>query len=292
MLRCFLAVAERGNLTDAARHLGRTPSAVSMMLKQFEDHIGAPLFESGRKSHLTRLGALIRVEASREVAHFQSTVAAIEGLSRAETGFVRLAATPSVAHTLMPAVIQRFAQAHPGVRLDIRDADSTTIGQHLMARRVDIGLATLPPVPGFERHLLFSDRFGVVCARDHPLTRDWQDKTWDDLASIPFIANGLCRMIEDPDFQPILNGARISVANTASMLALVRAGTGVTLLPERAVRADEPGLAFLPLRDTRIRRTIWAVHPEPRDMTPATQALARAIRAGAATLEESALQPN
>ncbi|WP_254703064.1 LysR family transcriptional regulator [Roseovarius sp. THAF8] len=54
MLRCFLTVAERGNLADAAEALGRTPSAVSMMLRQFEDHIGAPLFEAGRKSRLTR----------------------------------------------------------------------------------------------------------------------------------------------------------------------------------------------------------------------------------------------
>ena len=75
MLRCFLTVAERGNLADAATALGRTPSAVSMMLRQFEDHIGAPLFEAGRKSRLTRLGELIRVEAGRELAHFDRTVA-------------------------------------------------------------------------------------------------------------------------------------------------------------------------------------------------------------------------
>jgi len=50
---------------QAAKELGRTPSAVSMMLKQFEDHIGAPLFEAGRKSRLTALGEMIHVEARR-----------------------------------------------------------------------------------------------------------------------------------------------------------------------------------------------------------------------------------
>ena len=44
MLRCFVAVAEHGNLNDAANRLGRTPSAVSMSLKQLTDHLGAPLF--------------------------------------------------------------------------------------------------------------------------------------------------------------------------------------------------------------------------------------------------------
>ena len=59
MLRCFRAVADHGSLAEAARTLVRTPSAVSMMLKQFEEHVGAALFESARKSRLTPLGELI-----------------------------------------------------------------------------------------------------------------------------------------------------------------------------------------------------------------------------------------
>ena len=94
MLRCFRAVADHGSLADAADMLGRTPSAVSMMLRQFEDHIGAPLFESARKSRLTPLGELIRAEAERELDHFERTVRSIESLSRAEHGNVRLSATP------------------------------------------------------------------------------------------------------------------------------------------------------------------------------------------------------
>jgi DNA-binding transcriptional LysR family regulator len=72
MLRCFTTVARHGSLSDAAEALDRTPSAVSMMLKQFEDHIGAPLFETARKSRLTPIGALIFEEARREVTHFET----------------------------------------------------------------------------------------------------------------------------------------------------------------------------------------------------------------------------
>jgi DNA-binding transcriptional LysR family regulator len=56
MLRCF----------QAAAALVRTPSAVSMMLAQFEDHIGEALFQTARKSRLTPLGDLILAEAQRE----------------------------------------------------------------------------------------------------------------------------------------------------------------------------------------------------------------------------------
>ena len=55
MLRYFVEVAKTGNLSQAAERLGRSPSALSMMLKQFEEHLGAPLFETDRKSNLTLL---------------------------------------------------------------------------------------------------------------------------------------------------------------------------------------------------------------------------------------------
>ena len=76
-LRCFRTVVDHGSLAEAAQVLGRTPSAVSMMLKQFEDHIGAPLFETARKSRLTPLGQQIHAEARRELDHFDRTIATL-----------------------------------------------------------------------------------------------------------------------------------------------------------------------------------------------------------------------
>ncbi|MFN3210824.1 MAG: LysR family transcriptional regulator [Roseovarius sp.] len=278
MLRCFLTVSERGNLADAAEALARTPSAISMMLRQFEDHIGAPLFEAGRKSRLTRLGELIRVEAGRELAHFDSTIAAIEGLSRAEAGHVRLSVTPSVAQSFMPAILHRFAQAHPKVRINMRDTDSASVAQDLAAGRADIALASLGPQPGFDRSLVFADRFGVVCLSDHPLARDWDALGWADLAGIPFIANGLCQDVHDPDFRPLLDSATLNVSGTAALLSLVRAGMGVTLLPELTMRDAGPDLAFLPLVDATIRRQVWMLTPPASELTPAAAALVRTIR--------------
>ncbi|MGK7653775.1 LysR substrate-binding domain-containing protein [Roseovarius sp. B08] len=255
-----------------------------MMLRQFEDHIGAPLFEAGRKSRLTRLGELIRVEAGRELAHFDSTVAAIEGLSRAEAGHVRLSVTPSVAQMLMPTILHRFAENHPLVRINMRDTDSATIAQDLAAGRADIALASLGPQTGFDRNLLFSDRFGVVCPSGHPLATDWEALTWADLADIPFIANGLCHYVTDPDFRPILDRATLNVSGTAALLSLVRAGMGVTLLPELTMQGTEHDITFLPLVDASIRREVWMFTPPETETTPAAAALARTIREQEITL--------
>lgn len=278
MLRCFRTVAEHGSLADAADALGRTPSAVSMMLKQFEDHIGAPLFESSRKSRLTPLGEMILAEASREIAHFDRTVMAIEGLSRAEQGHVRLAVTPSVAQTVMPPILLGYLRQHPGVSIEMIDTDSQSVHRELVSERADIGMGTLPAITGFERHLAFTDGYGVVCPVDHPLSKNWKRLGWSDLEGLDFIANGLCVHIKDEGFQPILKASHLMVRNTASLLSLVRAGLGVTLLPELSMLRDYDDLEFLPLMDSTARREVWIVTPPESMLTPAARALVMAIR--------------
>ncbi|MFV1875599.1 LysR family transcriptional regulator [Nioella sp.] len=278
MLRCFRAVVDQGSLAEAAAELGRTPSAVSMMLKQFEEHIGAPLFETARKSRLTPLGQLIHTEARRELDHFDRTVSTIEGLSRAELGFVRLSVTPSLAQSVLPPILQRFLLDHPNVRVDMADMDSAAVHEDLKAERADIGLASIGALQGFDCRPLFSDRFGVICRRDHPLARDWDQLTWVDLDGVDFIANGLCSQIRHEGFAAILDKARLMVRNTASLLGLVKAGVGITVLPRLVVLPEFTDLAFLPLADTDARREVWMI-TQPRQMlTPAARALAESIR--------------
>ncbi len=92
MLRCFCVVAEKGSLQAAADHLGRTPSAVSMLLKQLEDHLGSKLFEKDRKNRLTDLGQYVFRQATNELEHFDATINAIETYARNPKGVLRIAA--------------------------------------------------------------------------------------------------------------------------------------------------------------------------------------------------------
>ncbi|MEM7733479.1 MAG: LysR family transcriptional regulator [Pseudomonadota bacterium] len=278
MLRCFRAVADTGSLAEAATSLGRTPSAVSMMLRQFEEHIGAPLFETGRKSHLTPLGQLIRQEATRELAHFERTVAAIEGLAKAEQGHVRLVATPSVVQVVLPPILRSFMARHPEVQIDLRDADSIAVEEDLRNERVDIGLASIGPVAGYERQKLLSDPFGVICPAAHPLAGE-KRLTWDALRDQTFIAHGLCPLIEDEAFQPILENATLMMHSTGSILNLVRAGVGLTILPRLAMLPQSGDLAFVPLNTTPASRDVFLFTPEANRQTPATQAMVAAILA-------------
>ena len=72
-----VAVAETGSLAAAGARLGRSPSAVSMMVKQLQDSLGAPLFTSDRKSQLSPLGRFVLDQAKSEIAHLEATNRAI-----------------------------------------------------------------------------------------------------------------------------------------------------------------------------------------------------------------------
>lgn len=277
MLRCFRAVAQHGSLAKAASELGRTPSAVSMMLSQFEAHLGAPLFEATRKSKLSQLGQQVEVLVIRELERFEGTVEMIEALAHADMGLVRLSVTPSLGQTFLPGVLGTFRTQHPDVELHLSDKDTAAVLADIRSGQADIGLASSGEIPGFPAQRLFSDPFGVICRHDHPLARDWDSLTWVDLSSEGFIANGLCDQIDDPDFVLVREGARFYVRNTASLLGMVQTGIGYTLLPERALPESLDMLVFLPLKDSDARRDVWLITQPEHLISPAAQAMSDCI---------------
>lgn len=279
MFRCFVAVATSGNLADAADKLGRTPSAVSMMLKQFEEHLGAPLFESERKSRLTPLGAFALREATREIDHFERTVVSIDNFARSKAGFVRIAAVPSVAEKILPQVVRGFVRDRPGVRIDIRDMDSAGVLRELDRERVDIGLATgVGAGAEIDRENLFSDAFGVVCRTDHPLAESTAPLSWEALEHHPYISSGITALIDSKSFQNMASSSLLMVRNTTSLLALVRAGVGITVLPRMVVDVSDPTLVFLPVADKAARRSIDVLKRAHTSLAPAAEIFEQALR--------------
>ncbi|MCP4328586.1 MAG: LysR family transcriptional regulator [Alphaproteobacteria bacterium] len=272
-LRTFVTVAEAGNITDAADRLGRTPSAVSMTLKRLEEHLGRPLFEGDRKSRLTGLGAYVLDQARREVEQFTQTVRSIESYARNEMGQISVACVPSFATLVLPLALQTYLARWPGIEVDIRDMDSRTVRRFVDQGRVDIGIATVPGRQvGLNVSPLMIDAFGVVCPVGHPLTNLDRPLSWADLDGHSLIANGICALIEAPEFQAVLGRSRLMVRNTTSILALVAAGVGITVLPRLAVPLDTDKACFLPLRYADVRRPLHILTRSNSALTPASEA--------------------
>src|SRR6056297_2375769 len=273
MLRCYVAVAELGNLNDAALRLGRTPSAVSMSLKQLTDHLGAPLFESDRKNRLTTLGQLVLTEARAGTAQFDRCIDTIMQLTQARSGIVRVGAVPSVTTAILPDVVQRFLSDRPDVVIQVRDMDSGTVQREVELGRIDIGIGSCRgPTGALRRVPLFSEPFGVICALDHPFAATTEPLSWDDLLAHPVISNASGDVIENAAFRAIDKAANLRIRNTASVLGMVRAGVGVTVLPRLAIEGLGPGLRFVPLADPTALRRVEIMTRAQSEMAPVASA--------------------
>src|SRR5579875_3429846 len=123
-LRTVVAVADAGGIRVAAEQLGRSPSAVSMMLRQMEAELGATLFAGGHRARPTATGARIIAEARGAIAHFDRAVAAMRDFAGQGTGRCDIACVPSVAVAFMPAAILALRQGSSGANAQVRDMDS------------------------------------------------------------------------------------------------------------------------------------------------------------------------
>ena len=246
MMRAFRAVARSGGLKGAGESLGRTPSAVSMALAKLEAEIGGALFETERKSRLTPLGRLVLEESERATDAFTRAKDAIRRHARSTAGTVRIAAVPSAAITILPGIVRAFRSSHPDVRLEIGDAGSAEVRRRVEGDEADIGiLSAAPGEAGGDDALLLRDEVGIVCRRDGAVANaSKRDRaSWDMLALEPLIANPLASLLDHPAAEGIADAA-LDVRNVSTLLAFVRAGLGISILP-RTVLAGADDLAFI-----------------------------------------------
>ncbi len=286
MLRYFIEVAETGNLSKAAERLGRTPSAVSMMLKQLEENLGAPLFETDRKNRLTDLGTFALEEARREIAHFEQTLSAIHRFAESGEGQVRVACLPALSHALMPGITTRIHEANPKILVRIRDMLTNASLLAVREQTVDIGIVNQFMISGFSNIKsapLLSDVFGILCLRDSALGRK-ETLYWSDVASDTLIVNDLCYSINDPAVRKAVTDSHINVESALTIKAFIRAGAGISIVPGLVGTDLEHDLVFRIPEGPEFRRTAYLVWNENNHPSPAVTRFCNLLRQTVADL--------
>jgi len=279
-LRTFARVAEYGNIRDAGARLFRTPSAISMTLSQLERDLGAPLFQNDRKNRLTALGEEILVLAQELLREHDRALERIEALATGRQGRLQLASVPSVAAELLPGLLAGFLDARPGVTIELVDTDSRSVHAMVADGSVELGIAGVTdPGSGLSLAPLFRDPFRLVCPRVHPLAGRPDPVDWQDLDGERIIGNEAASGITAQGYQVLVAGSALKARNVISLLALVRAGAGVTLLPRLATVSMRPDLVALPLADPAADREVGAIMRHGRSMSPVCTAFLQELQA-------------
>lgn len=282
-LRAFVAVYYMGNLSAAAAALSLTQPAVTVLIRELEEKLGVRLFD-----RTTR--ALRRTEAATEAIVFaENALAELDALSNsmseladARRGRIRIAATSTLAQTLLPKAIRIYQDEHPAVRVSIDDCAPGEFAERILSERVDFGVGTLEnAVPGLEERRFLND-FLCAVATSECLDGD-KPLTWKQLASCPVIMvkpgygvrQSIDRAAQESDVE-LRIAFEVSLLTTA--LAMAASGLGVALLPSSMLthaRHDE--LVVRRLVRPSVQRSTAVVFKQGRSLSPSAQAFAELL---------------
>jgi len=177
---------------------------------------------------------------------------------------------PSLAEEWLPLVLRRFAAAHPGVSLRIADVSSPQVGPMVASGEAQIGIAGLDDdLSGLRCIPVARDTFGVVCRHDHRIARRGRSAPWRTLDGEAIIENTTFHALRGHRIGALLQRPHLVIKNRTSLIAAVKAGLGITVLPTLAQPALEHGLAFVPLTAPRIERRVGVLHGAGRSLSPA-----------------------
>ena len=170
-LEVFVAVAGDCHFGRAAEALHVSQPVVSQEIQRLERTIGAPLFDrSTRTVTLTSVGEALLAEAREVHTAFEAFAARAKRMSTQRSCRLTIAATPSVLHELLPAVMRRAERELPNVVLDELSVETGEVGEAVLHRSCDVGIGRfVEPPPGFSVESIRTDPVVVALSSAHPL---------------------------------------------------------------------------------------------------------------------------
>jgi DNA-binding transcriptional LysR family regulator len=259
LLETFIVVAEELNFRRSAERLHLDQSALSRRIQKLEHLLGFALLErTTREVALTQAGRNFYNDNKGVLGTYARSVEVAQAISRGHSGVLTIAYMAFAAVDLMPRAVALYRQMRPHVAVNLQYV--RTQGQKILLANgeIDIGYLLGPlDHDDFESIRLASDRLCVVSPQNHPINRA-RTLNAKDVGAYPLV---LGDMAEWEFYRWRLNelfsrdGTVLDVAfqasNTLAILGLVRAGLGVTILPESLIPTLHAGLEARPIEQDR-----------------------------------------
>lgn len=286
-LEIFVMVAEMRGFTLAALRLGISQSAVSHAIRALEGELSAQLVERQQSSvEVTELGRRLLVRA-REILGLAEAMRQDAAVARGlNQGLIRIGSFgPTASLKLLPAILRAYRARYPGIEVQIDEGPDAAVIQWVADRRVDVGFAVLPD-ERFDTVPLVEDQLVALLQHDHPLAAK-RSVTLQELVDQPFIMPEQgCSALVEPLFAQagLAPRVRYRMSQMITVLGMVDAGDGITVMPELALPASmletHPRIAVRPLRPMA-RRRVGLVFRSLAQASPAVQAFAEIARVAA-----------
>lgn len=243
-LRYAVAVAEARHFGRAAQASFVSQPALSAQVRELEARLGVRLFErSNRGVLLTEAGVRVIERARRLLRELDDLCDAAAGAADGVAGPLRLGVIPTIAPYLLPGAVRHLTAAHPQLELYLREDRTEALVGQLLAGRLDLLLLALPVHrPGIEELPLYLERFVLAVPLGHPLAQ----QRGADVAALRgerlvLLEEGHCLRDQALAVCELAGHDGLGAVQGTSLptvVQMVHAGLGVTLLPESALSRE------------------------------------------------------
>ncbi|WP_158965438.1 LysR family transcriptional regulator [Chachezhania sediminis] len=269
LIQAFLAVAETGSLSAAARTLGQSQPTLGRQVRALETTLGTQLFERhARGLHPSAEGAALLPHAMAMREAMQALRLTAAGQSQRLEGTVRIAASVFMAHYLMPQILSDIRQAEPAIQLDLVASDAS---ENLLFREADIAVRMYRPThEGLVTQHVTDLELGIFAAKSY-LDRRGRPKGPGDLGNHDLVGydrnEQIVQAMTAQGHAVDRSDFALRCDNQAIYWQLVRAGCGLGFSQRGVGRADpaveelDLGIAIPPL-------PVWLTAPEAMRHTP------------------------
>ena len=277
-LRYFCAVADTSSFSRAAEKCHVSQPSLSQQILKLESELGGRLFDRlGRSVRLTDLGEAFLPRARSVLHELSSAKDELTERLQSEAGPVVIGAIPTIAPYWLASRLASFSRKFSKVHLTIAEEITPVLLERLRAGSVDLAVLALP-IRGheFDSHPLFTERLYAALPKTHKLARR-PTLQLADLRRDPFLflRDGHCfrdTAVAACDRARLDPRVVFESGHLSSLLAMVGAGMGVSLVPEMAVDKSRP-CRFVRIADTQAERTIAAVVLRGRTLNRGSRAL-------------------
>lgn len=277
-MRAFVALAKTGNFTLAAQAMHVTQSALSGLIKELEQTLGAKVVDrSTRKAFLTDIGRELYPLFSQMIDDLDGALANVADHTRLKKGIVRIAAPQLLSCTLMPPAIAAYRARYPDIEVRLGDTGVDSVINRVLSGEADLGIGPeRAPPPPLDAKPLFEMPFALVFPQGHELESQAR-VTWQDVARYPLISlKGQFTELLLDDMHASLHAPPLKPANEVSFmttaLAMAAAGLGVTVcMPYAAPLARLYGLVMRPLEQPPLSRGFFVYTRPGRSLSPAAE---------------------
>ncbi len=266
-LLSFIALVQTGSVGAAARTRHLTQPAISNQLKRLQQTIGISLYHRhGRGIRITANGEALYQHALKIRDALAEAEAFADGLRALTTGRIHVAASQTIAGSLLPAALVSFQKSHPGIEVFIDSGNSRQVIEKLGT--IDIGLIEGPP-GGIAASCgiapLGQDEIVAVLPPEHPLLHlDAIPLT--ELTRHPLIwretGSGTRMVLEQAMMAELgyLPEAHLMLGGVAAVMEAARQGLGIGIISRLSINDKDPGLGFRPL-DPALHRPMSLLLP-------------------------------